>query len=231
MQTAQPLSQAQRVRLRLPIPQSHPPHHAHPPTRPYTGAKEKGGDAAHTTAHRAAPASLPFLVGAGRRSPIFYLLPPPPPPPPSHQNLSLPPRPPRAPGPPRVRRHRSEPPGPRPNARGPARVRQGAQRRARPRPHHRSVSVSLCLCALPNPPTHPPTHPPTLLPGIYSSWQDYETRQDHYKPPAAHLEQFKRQLHEALALSPTHINAHTVRAHPPTHPPTYPPTHLQKPGL
>lgn len=57
--------------------------------------------------------------------------------------------------------------------------------------------------SLPSLPLFPPT------PGIYSSWQDYECRNDHYKSPSLHLAQFKSQLEEALSLGPVHVNAHT----------------------
>ena len=50
---------------------------------------------------------------------------------------------------------------------------------------------------------------PSLLPGIYSSWQDYECRDDHYKSSVLHLAQFQSQLEEALSLGPVHVNAHS----------------------
>jgi hypothetical protein len=52
-----------------------------------------------------------------------------------------------------------------------------------------------------------PPFPPTS--GIYSSWQDYDCRNDHYKSPSLHLAQFQSQLEEALSLGPVHVNAHT----------------------
>jgi hypothetical protein len=39
-----------------------------------------------------------------------------------------------------------------------------------------------------------------LIIGCYSSWQDYGSWQDHYKPPSLHLSQLREQITEVRSL-------------------------------